>query len=63
MQTPLGLVHRNRKHIRKIKGESSEHQVHNEEFMDIVYLPDIDNDVTIVAASTWLILMKKGLEV
>ena len=46
MQTPLGLVRRNRKHIRKIKGASSEHQVRNEQFMDIVSLPDIDSDVT-----------------
>ncbi|CAB4007841.1 Hypothetical predicted protein, partial [Paramuricea clavata] len=46
MQTPLGLVRRNRKHLRKIKGESSEHQVRDEQFMDIVSLPDIDSDVT-----------------
>ncbi|CAB4029942.1 Hypothetical predicted protein [Paramuricea clavata] len=46
MQTPLGLVRRNRKHLRKIKGESSEHQVREEQFMDIVSLPDIDSDVT-----------------
>jgi succinate dehydrogenase/fumarate reductase-like Fe-S protein len=44
MQTPLGLVRRNRKHIGKIKGESSEHQVRNEQFMDIVSLPDIESD-------------------
>ena len=39
------LVRRNRKHIKKIKGESPEHQAHDEEFMDIVYLPDSGSEV------------------
>ena len=47
MQTPLGFVRRNRKHIQKVKLESQVPQTNTDNDIEVISLPESANEDTI----------------